>query len=547
MTAIDQLRHRLGNRYGIERELGRGGMGAVYLARDVQLDRPVALKVLPPEFTGRAALRERFLRETRTAASFSHPNVVPVYAVEDADDLLAYAMAYIEGESLAERVKRLGPLSVRETVRMLQDVGYALAYAHGRGVVHRDIKPDNIMIERATGRALVMDFGIARVIDAPVLAGGEGLTRIGEVVGTPEYMSPEQATGDRVDGRSDLYSLGLTAYFALTGTPAVAGETTGKVLMRQITESLPPMRVVRPDLPPALAEAIDRCLAKDPAARFATAESLVEALDAAQLTAPEIPLPIRMFAQEAGTLSMVVVFGMLFIFLIVRSLAKTPGDDDLMLPAVMLLAVLFTRVMQTMREAGRLAAAGFTPDEVHRGLEGVVAEREAHRQELRADPSTRRARRRTLITALAQLGGAIVLARWALRFRHQVGPHQYQVELPGTVLIFSAMIMFGVSLALLLKSPFRMPISERLFRIVWLGPFGRAFVRFAGRGKGRRGAGEPVSIQAVGTSVASAKSNGASRLSTRVQLAPSGDRVANLESRIAELERWRQTADKSRV
>ncbi|HEY9229179.1 MAG TPA: serine/threonine-protein kinase, partial [Gemmatimonadaceae bacterium] len=176
MIAVDRLASKLGDRYRIERELGRGGMGAVYLARDVRLDRPVALKVLPPEFATQAALRDRFLRETRTAASFSHPNIVPVYAVEEADDILAYAMAFVEGESLAERVRRAGPLSVRDTVRMLQDVGYALAYAHGRGVVHRDIKPDNIMIERATGRALVMDFGIARLISAPMPAGGEGLT-----------------------------------------------------------------------------------------------------------------------------------------------------------------------------------------------------------------------------------------------------------------------------------------------------------------------------------------------------------------------------------
>lgn len=246
-------------------------------------------------------------------------------------------------------------------------------------------------------------------------------------------------------------------------------------------------------------------------------------------------------------MSIVVVFGVLFIFLMLRALAKTPGDDDLMLPAVMLLAVLFTRVMQTMREARRLASAGFTSDEVHRGFEGVVAEREAHRQELRADPSTRRARRRTLIAALAQLAGAIVLARWALRSRHQVGPHQFRVELPGTVLIFSAMILFGVSLALLLKSPLRMPIGERLFRIVWLGPFGRAFVRFAGRGKGGRVAGPAVTIRPVATTVAPAKANGALGNVSRVALASSGDRVAVLESRVAELERWRKAAERSGV
>src|ERR1043166_8501313 len=209
---VEQLSARLRDRYGIERELGRGGMGTVYLARDVKLARPVALKVLPAEFAAMASLRDRFLRETKTAASFSHPNIVPVYSVEEGDDLLAFAMAYVEGESLADRVKRVGPLTVRDIVRVLQDVGYALAYAHGRGVVHRDIKPDNIMIERATGRALVMDFGIARAVDAR--SAPSGLTRVGEIVGTPEFMSPEQASGDVVDGRSDLYSLALVAYYA---------------------------------------------------------------------------------------------------------------------------------------------------------------------------------------------------------------------------------------------------------------------------------------------------------------------------------------------
>jgi serine/threonine protein kinase len=190
MTDIERA---LDGRYRIERELGRGGMGAVYLARDLRLDRSVALKVLPPEFAANSALRERFLRETRTAASFSHPNIVPVHSVEEHDGVLAFAMGFVEGESVAERVKRQGALDPRSVARIMTDVGYALAYAHGRGVVHRDIKPDNIMIERATGRALLMDFGISRTIAAPV--DSAGLTRVGEVVGTPGIH--ESRTGQR--------------------------------------------------------------------------------------------------------------------------------------------------------------------------------------------------------------------------------------------------------------------------------------------------------------------------------------------------------------
>src|ERR1043165_4909715 len=358
---LTQLRAKVGRRYDIERELGRGGMGAVFLARDRSLNRLVALKVLPEDLASNAALRDRFLRETRTAASFSHPNIVPVYSIEEGDGLLAYAMAYVEGESLPDRVKRAGPITVRETVKLLQDTGYALAYAHGRGVVHRDIKPDNIMLERATGRAMVMDFGISRGIAAAPAGATQALTRIGEVVGTPEYMSPEQATGDNVDGRSDLYSLGLTAYFALTGRPAITGDTTGKVLARQITEQVPPIRSARADTPQALAAAIDRCVMKDAADRFQTGEEPAETIDAAKLAGPEIPVAIRILQQELGSLSMAMAFSFMF-----PTLAVTAGEDgrDVSLLIVILTSVVLTRISQTMREVGRLAATGFSPADI---------------------------------------------------------------------------------------------------------------------------------------------------------------------------------------
>jgi serine/threonine-protein kinase len=533
MNALDAFAAKLGDRYRIERELGRGGMGAVYLARDVRLERHVALKVLPEEFATQVALRERFLRETRTAASFSHPNVVPVYAVEETDDVLAYAMAFVEGESLAERVKRAGPLSVRDAVKLLQDVGYALAYAHGRGVVHRDIKPDNIMIERATGRALVMDFGIARLITAPVAAGAEGLTRVGEVVGTPEYMSPEQATGDHVDGRSDLYSLGLVAFFALTGRPAITGDTTGRMLARQITEALPPIRDARSDVPAPLADAIEKCAAKNPDERFANAESLVEALDATQLAGPVIPVAIRVFAQELSTLSLVLIGGAVMLFFLVRQffLPIDLGPADLMLPVALLTSVLLTRIMQTGREARRTAAIGFTADEILRGLREVVDEREARRDELRADPLTRRARRRTVIAAFAQIAGAVLMARVAMASRTP-RPGGYITPPWATVLFFSAIIMLGVSVALLMRSPFRMPIGERLFRLVWLGPVGRGFMRFAARSSRQKG-GAVVSTSPT----VERKAPVTQPVSIPATAQP---QLAALESRVAELERWRK-------
>lgn len=455
-------------------------MGAVYLGRDIKLDRHVALKVLPPEFAVQPMLRDRFLRETRTAAGFSHPNIVPVYAVEESDDLLAYAMGYVEGESLMERVRRAGPLTVRETVKLMQDVAYALAYAHGRGIVHRDIKPDNIMIDRASGRALVMDFGIARAKSNAQVA-APGLTRVGEVVGTPEYMSPEQASGDEVDGRSDLYSLGLTIMFAVTGKIAFSAETTQKVLVKQLTESLPPVTSVRPDLPGALADAIDRCVEKNPSDRFETAEALVDALDNSQLVQADVPLPIRLFQHEASTLTFIVIGFVLGSLYIIRSIDWVTQRDEPLLIVVLLFAIVLTRALQTLREARRLAVIGFSPSEITAGLARVVDEHATRRSELRADPVVLRNRRRTVVIAVAMLVGSAVCFKLTFVVRQEWSPGLYRLGLLGSGLVVLAMFYLGAGLVLLLKSPLKMPLGERIFRGLWLGPLGRAFVRFGGR------------------------------------------------------------------
>jgi eukaryotic-like serine/threonine-protein kinase len=229
----------LAGRYSLERELGRGGMGVVYLAREVRLDRLVAIKVLPPSMAAKPALRERFLREARTAAKLSHPNVIPIHAVEEIEDFVFFAMAYVDGETLTERVRRRGPLPPSEAARVLRDVAWALAYAHGQGVIHRDVKPDNILLEN-NGRVLVADFGIAGVV-----AGAGSLTS-GEIIGTPEFMSPEQALGEDVDARSDLYSLGIVGFFALSGSLPFDGAKATEVLARQVTEQAPSVATVAP-------------------------------------------------------------------------------------------------------------------------------------------------------------------------------------------------------------------------------------------------------------------------------------------------------------
>lgn len=289
------LQRQVAGRYSLDRELGRGGMGIVLLARDVALDRPVAIKLLPPKLAVDAELRERFLREARTAAGLSHPNIVPIHAVEEHGDIVFFVMGYVDGETLRQRVERAGSVSSGEAVRLIQEVAWALAHAHAKNVVHRDVKPDNILIDKATGRAMVTDFGIARVMDAA------RLTSAGELLGTANYMSPEQAAGDVADARSDLYSLGVTAFYALTGQLPFDAETIPAILAMHVNDPPPPVASVRADIPAKLAEAVDRCLSKDPAARFQSGEELAEAAGAFGLAAKQIPPQIRLFMRDAGS------------------------------------------------------------------------------------------------------------------------------------------------------------------------------------------------------------------------------------------------------
>jgi serine/threonine-protein kinase len=293
------LQDAVAGRYAIERELGRGGMGVVFLARDVALDRPVAIKLLPPALAASPRARERFLREARAAARLSHPHIVPVHAVEASEGpgaLAFFVMGYVDGETLGARVRRAGPLPAAEAMRVVQEVAWALGHAHAAGVVHRDVKPDNILLERDTGRALVADFGVAQL----TVGDAEQTPATGLPVGTPHYMSPEQGAGERADARSDLYALGVTAFLAATGRLPFEGPTAVALLAQHAVMPAPPLLSVRPSLPPRFAAAVDRCLAKDPAARFASAEELAAALRDARGAVPETPVPVRGFLREAG-------------------------------------------------------------------------------------------------------------------------------------------------------------------------------------------------------------------------------------------------------
>jgi TolB-like protein len=268
-----QLADALRARYEIQRELGRGGMATVYLARDRKHSRSVAVKVFQPELAATLGA-ERFLREIELAAGLTHPHIVPVYDSGDAGGRLYYVMPYVEGESLHERLARDRRLPVDEAVRLAREVADALDYAHRRGIIHRDIKPENILLEE--GHAVVTDFGIARAVST---AGGERLTQTGSPIGTPMYMSPEQAAGELdIDGRADIYSLGCVLFEALTGVPPFSGPTAWAILVRRLTESPPLLRSVDPAIPAAVEAAVARALAQDPADRFATGAGFSAAL-----------------------------------------------------------------------------------------------------------------------------------------------------------------------------------------------------------------------------------------------------------------------------
>jgi len=273
MLTLDRLSAALADRYRIERELGHGGMATVYLARDLKHDRDVALKVLRPELA-EVVGKDRFLAEIRTTANLRHPHILPLFDSGEADGLLFYVMPLAEGETLRTRLDRDRQLPIAEALRITAEVADALAYAHARGVIHRDIKPDNILLE--AGHAVVADFGIARAISA---GGGDRLTLTGMSVGTPAYMSPEQAAGEQdVDGRADLYSLACVLYEMLGGQPPFIGPSAAALIRQHLVADAPPVTHLRPSVPPHIASAISRALAKSPVDRFALVADFAAAL-----------------------------------------------------------------------------------------------------------------------------------------------------------------------------------------------------------------------------------------------------------------------------
>ncbi|MGD8726785.1 MAG: protein kinase, partial [Gemmatimonadales bacterium] len=274
--SLERLKAALQDRYAIERELGRGGMATVYLAHDIRHERQVAIKVMRPDIAATIG-SDRFLREIRIAAKLTHPHILPLHDSGEIDGFLYYVMPYIEGESLREKLTRSGELPIPEAVRLLRCVVDALALAHKQGIVHRDIKPDNVLL--LDDYAFVTDFGVAKALTEA--KDSEAITTFGMAVGTPAYMSPEQAAGDpNIDHRADIYAVGAMAYEMLSGRALFEGETPQSVLAAHVSQPPTPVTEVREGLPAPLADLVMRCLEKRPADRWQSAAELRQQLDA---------------------------------------------------------------------------------------------------------------------------------------------------------------------------------------------------------------------------------------------------------------------------
>ncbi|MFL5580282.1 MAG: protein kinase domain-containing protein [Gemmatimonadaceae bacterium] len=470
------LQAALAGEFFLERELGRGGMGVVYLARESVLERPVAIKVLPPAMAARPELRERFLREARTAANLSHPNIVPVFRAEVLGGFVFFAMAHVDGETLAQRVRARGPLPPHEAARMVREVSWALAYAHARGVVHRDVKPDNIMVERETGRWMVTDFGIAQV------AAAAPITDEGLVMGTAHFMSPEQAAGESLDGRSDLYSLGVVAFLATTGRLPFEAPTAAAVLAQHLTALPPSCGALAPALPRTLANAIDRCLAKDPAARFPNGEALAEAVTRSGAEAPRLPAPLRVWLTKRDVFIPAYVVCWLFALSYLTRL----NPWGLVLAGIPVLFHGAFLIYHTRRVLG----AGYGLDDIRRALRQYTEQR---REELLFDVDRRPPVLARVVRALTY---ACVLGLVGIAVLTIVSPERVVANTKRYLQVASLLCTgFGVGGVIGLAYPGRRIRSEHWFSRLrgrfWEGRGGAMMVRLAAW-RLRRGSGDAL-------------------------------------------------------
>ncbi|HEY4130545.1 MAG TPA: serine/threonine-protein kinase, partial [Gemmatimonadaceae bacterium] len=533
------LQSALAGEYSLQRELGRGGMGIVYLARDVRLDRDVAIKVLPADLAYTSDARERFIREARTAASLSHPHIVPIHRVGEAGDFVFFVMSYVEGETLGERLRNSGPLPPAEATRVMREVAWALAYAHGRGIVHRDVKPDNILLEVGTGRALVTDFGIAH--------GGKGhapAAEHGRIVGTAHFMSPEQAAGEVVDGRSDIYGLGVVGYLAVSGRLPFETSSLSALLVRQATEAPPTVSVAAPGLPASLAIAIDRCLSRNPEQRFANGEALAEALVPQVTTRPPLPPALRAWltSSNPATIAYLGASGLFSVLAIGNLVALIHrggfggGQSPRDIIALVTLATLpmIPLVGFHLNKARRLFRAGYTLVDLRTALD--VAERERTEGEAltaEAHPKlwTRALRVATWVSGTVT---ATMLSLGITGFVHErsFGPWIFIIPILSTAFLGATTNVLEVPL---IPDALRTRIKPGLRERLWRSKIGAWLARRLGAPKRTALAGSSAfRVTEAALGVAATELFAALPKAYREQLGGLPDLVANLEARASE-------------
>jgi tRNA A-37 threonylcarbamoyl transferase component Bud32/tetratricopeptide (TPR) repeat protein len=421
----NQLQHTLGTTYTLERELGGGGMSRVFVAEETRLGRRVVVKVLTPELTAGISA-ERFEREIRLAASLQQANIVPLLSAGETDGLPYYTMPYVEGESLRVRLRESGAMPLAESVNVLRDVARALAYAHDHGIVHRDIKPDNVLL--SGGAAVVTDFGIAKALSAArTHAEGATLTQLGTAIGTPAYISPEQAAGDpNVDHRADIYSFGCMAYELITGRPPFADRSPQRMMAAHMAEAPRPIAELRPDVPEPLARMVMRCLEKDPAARPQSAAELVTALDATTASGPSHAAMPAVLIGGPGMLRRVLsIYAASFVAVAVLAKAAIVGvglpdwvfPGALIVMALGLPVILFTAYTQYVARRAVTATPTYTP----RG--GITSPTHGTMAAIAMKASPHVSWRRTMFGGLYAVGGfAILIGAFMMLRAFGIGP-----------------------------------------------------------------------------------------------------------------------------
>jgi hypothetical protein len=451
-------------RYSLDRELGRGGMGVVYLANEVDLDRPVAIKLLPPERAANERLKARFLREARTSAKLSHPNIIPIHAVDEVADFVFFAMAYVDGETLAERVRLRGPLPPSEAARVLREVAWALAHAHANGVVHRDVKPDNILLEHGTGRVLVADFGIAAAEESAA----------GEITGTPEFMSPEQALGKPVDARSDLYAFGVTAYYAISGRLPFQGRTATEVLAKQVNALPTPLGAATGALPSRMAQTVERCLAKRPSHRPKSAEAVADELGAVLEQRRELPVALRAFVKRSGRLDGPGV--LLYPLLLVggTALLVSSGLAAPVAAGILVGGLILVPLGALVRRARRLLKLGFGHADLKPAFE---AESERQAEERGLDSAGEASFTERALRTISALGWLSLVAGFAFGLNADLIFPEFAILMMriGAVVGPTALL---TSLTMLQQ---RRDVDVEFYERLWAGPFGQAVFRQAQR------------------------------------------------------------------